>query len=300
MKIRHLKIFLAVYQEESITRAAEKLYMTQPAVTRAIKELESYYGVLLFERINQRLSVTEAGKQLYDYALHISEAFDRMEKGLRNWDELGVIRVGASVTLGCTILPLVINEFHKRHTGITVKSTIASGASLQRMLENNELDFALIEGGVAAENLVEEAFAEDRLILLLPLDCPLLAKSKVQLADLKDYNLLLPNNESVSRVLINHVFALHDLTVIPSMESVSAHAIVQFVHAGLGISFLPERMVRYSVESGFIASLPVEEEKFFRKNYIVRHKQKFLTKAAKSFIGLCHELAEQETGKKSV
>ena len=99
MTIRHMKIFAAVYREQSVTRAAESLHMTQPAVTRAIQEIEGYYGVRLFERINRRLSATESGKHLYARAVHIADAFDAMETELRNWDALGVLRVGASVTL---------------------------------------------------------------------------------------------------------------------------------------------------------------------------------------------------------
>lgn len=287
MTIRHMKIFVAVYQTGNITRAAEKLYMTQPVVTRTIQELERYYGVQLFERINQRISVTEAGKQFYAYALHIIDSFDQMEKGLRNWDELGVIRVGASVTLGSMLLPKVLKEFQTVHTGLTVRATVSNGTKLQSMLENNELDFALIEGGVAAENLVAEEFTEDRLVLLLPVDSELLDREELYLSDLVNYPLLLRENESVSRILLNHVFALHGLPLNPFMESVSVHAIVQGVHEGLGISFLPECLIRHSIESGFIATRPVADESFLRKNYIVRHKNKLLTASAKDFISLC-------------
>ena len=293
MTIRHMKIFVAVYQTGNMTRAAEILHLSQPVVSRIILELERYYGVQLFERINQRISVTEAGKQFYAYALHIIDSFDQMEKGLRNWDELGVIRVGASVTLGSMLLPKVLKKFQTDHAGITVRATVTNGTKLQRMLENNELDLALIEGTVTAENLLSEAFAEDRLILLLPTESELLARESVCLADLQGYPLLLRENESVSRILLNHVFALHGLPLEPFMESVSVHAIIQGIHEGLGISFLPERLVRHSIESGFIATRPVADESFLRKNYIVRHKNKLLSASAKDFIALCRCMAKE-------
>ena len=111
MTIRHMKIFLQVYALESITKAAEVLNMTQPAVTRAIQEMEHYYGVCLFERIGHRLSRMAAGEEFYAHALHIVEAFDRMEKELRDWDEIGRIRIGATNTLGCFFLPELLLEF---------------------------------------------------------------------------------------------------------------------------------------------------------------------------------------------
>lgn len=292
MTIRHLKIFIEVYQTGNITKAAKQLYMTQPVVSRTIRELERYYGIQLFERINQRISVTEAGQQFYAYALHIIDSFDRMEKSLRNWDELGVIRVGASVTLGSMLLPRVLKEYQSTHSGMTVKAAVTNGTKLQTMLEHNELDFALIEGNAAGENLVSEVLGEDRLILLLPPDSELLTRKRLVLSDLAPYPFLLREGESVSRLLLDHLFALHNLTVTPLMESVSTHAIVQGVHEGLGLSFLPERLVRHSVESGFIATRPVDDEDFLRKNYVVWHKNKLLPASAKDFIALCHRAAE--------
>ena len=100
MTLRHMKIFLAVYQTQHITKAAQQLRMTQPAVTRAIQEIESYYGIRLFERINRKLYITQTGTMFYTYAVHIVDSFDQMEKGLRDWDQLGLLRVGTTIALG--------------------------------------------------------------------------------------------------------------------------------------------------------------------------------------------------------
>lgn len=289
MTLRYLKIFIAVYQSGSITKAAKKLYMTQPVVSRSIQELEKYYGIQLFERINHHLSITEAGHKFYSYALHIIDSFDQMELNMKNWDELGIIRVGATVTPGSILLPKVLKEYRAIHPSITVKVTIANGTQLQKMLENNDLDFALIEGGIISEDLTTEELGEDRLILLLPPDSDLLSKKKIYLSDLASQPFLLRENGSVSRILINHIFALHNLSITPIMESVSTHAIVQGVHEGIGLSFLPEQLVKHSVESGFIATKTVVDESFQRKSYIVWHKNKLMPESAKDFIALCHD-----------
>lgn len=90
---------------ENTTKAAELLHMSQPAVSLAIREMEDYYGVALFDRIGRRLSITEAGKRFREYASHISTMFDDMEKTLRDWGHLGVLRVGASITVGSAFCP---------------------------------------------------------------------------------------------------------------------------------------------------------------------------------------------------
>ena len=134
MTLRHMRIFQKIYETQSVTRAAEALHMTQPAVTRALQELEKYYGLRLFERLNRRLTVTEAGRRMYDYALHLTETFDTMEKSLRDGERQGVLRVGASVRLGCSLLPQLARTFQEEHPGVEVRVRIANGELLRRDL----------------------------------------------------------------------------------------------------------------------------------------------------------------------
>ncbi|MBO5227523.1 MAG: LysR family transcriptional regulator [Lachnospiraceae bacterium] len=286
MTIRHLKIFIEVYKKNNVTHAADALHMTQPAVTRAIKEIENYYGIKLFERINKRLYVTEAGREFYSHAIHIADSFDIMEKRLRNWDELGIIRVGTTITLGNTLLPNVLADFSKTHPDMRVKSTVSNAENLQLALLDNRLDFAVIEGNVDNDQLHKEIISEDRLILILPPNDPRANASTLLLEDLTDSPLLLRENGSIGRSLLNHVFAIHDIPMAPAMESVSTQAIIHAVGKGLGISFLPEALVRPSLEAGIISTRIVDNENFVRNNYVVWHKHKFLTSSTKELIEL--------------
>lgn len=291
MTIRHLKIFIAVYHTGNITRASEQLHMTQPGVTRAIQELERYYGVRLFERVNRKLLVSESGKQFYAQALHIVDSFDAMEKGMRNWDEFGVLRVGATITLGNVLMPVVVSEFQKMRPHLRVEVTVCNGAQLQRALLDNQLDLALIEGDVSNDQLKKVPFAQDQLVLVLSGQDPLCQKETLYLCDLKDCRFLLRENGSVGRSFLNHVFAVHGLPLVPLWESTSTHAILQAVGMGLGISFLPKLLVRDELASGRIVTRPIEDESFLRSNYIVWHKNKFLTNSSKEFMQLCRATA---------
>ncbi len=289
MTVRHMKIFLMVYQTQNITKAARALHMTQPAVTRAIQEIEHYYGVSLFERMNRRLSVTEAGKQFYAQALHIVDSFDEMEKGLKNWDEQGTLRVGASISIGNFLLPKVVAGYQKKHPQLKVYVNISNGSRIQQMILDNQLDFALIEGEVVDEHLEKQPFARDQLVLVLPPDDPLAACDKVQLLDIKDRPFLLRENGSGGRNFLNHIFAVHDLPLEPVWESASTQAIVKAVHEGLGISFLPGQLVKNDLERGFVITRPVEDEPFSRTNYIIWHRNKYLTHTAKELMELCRQ-----------
>ena len=106
MTVRHMKIFKTVCECGcSITKAAEKLNMTQPAVSLAVSELENYYGIKLFDRISRRLYLSEAGKMFLEYANTITLTFDDMEKRIRSWEKTGVVRVGASISIGAMLMP---------------------------------------------------------------------------------------------------------------------------------------------------------------------------------------------------
>lgn len=294
MTIKHMRIFTIVYQEMNITRASEILHMTQPAVTRSIQELETYYGIRFFERINHRLFRTESGKEFYARALHIIESFDNLEKGIKNWDEIGVLRIGASITIGNFILPSVVSEFQKSHPNLHIKVTISNTENIQHDILDNKIDLALVEGNSSSEYIASELLTEDHLVLILPPDHPLLEKSSIYLKDLTDYSLLLRENGSAGRSFLNHIFAFHGIDITPMWESVSTQALVKAVAADLGISILSEQLVLQDLESGAIVSKSLEDEPFIRKNYIIWHQQKFLTHSAKEFITLCHSHVAQQ------
>lgn len=284
MTLRHLRVFLAVYQTQNVTRAAERLHMTQPTVTRAVQELERYYGVRLFERINRRLYVTQSGRQLYARAVHIVGSFDQMEKELKNWDEFGLLRIGATPTLASVLLPKTLMTFEKKHPKLRIRCSVENGTHLQEALADDRLDFALIEGEATAEHLHAEPFSVDRLILLLPPDDPRRNAPALTLRELVQSPLLLREKGSMGRSFLDRVFAAHELPLEPLMESISTHAIIQAVHAGLGISFLPQRLIRHSVESGFVATRAVDDEPFIRRNFAVWHEDKFLTQSARELL----------------
>lgn len=285
-----MKIFIAVYRAGNVTKAAEALYMTQPAVTRAIQELERHYGTRLFDRINRRLYVTEAGRQLYAYALHIVDSFAQLEQRLGNWDETGVLHIGASVTVGNFLLPRVLDTLRERHGGLRVRAVISNGQTLQEKLLDNQLDFAVIEESVRHDHLCSACIGQDRLVPVLPPGSPYKDRAPA-LAELAGQALLLREPGSAGRSFLDHVFAAHGLCAEPVLESVSTQALVQAVHRGLGISFLPERLVRPAIEGAYVATCRVADEDLVRGNHLVWHRHKFLTAPAKEAMKLFRTLA---------
>ena len=287
MTIRHMRIFAEVYQTENITKAAENLHMTQPAVSRAIQELEQYYGVKLFERMNRRLYVTECGKNYYSHVISILDLFDQTEQELREWDTQGKLRVGTSISIGTMLLPELTVSFRQMYPEIRVQASVSNSRTVQLALLQNELDVGLVEGVVTERDLHVEIFQQDRLLLIVGRDHPLRKKESVKLADLEQYDLLLREEGSAGRDFLDHVFAVRGLPLAPLWESTSTQALIQAVRMGIGISVLPEMLVRDAIDRGEVFGCPIDDEPLVRDNFLVWHKDKYLSKALQDFIRLC-------------
>lgn len=288
MTIRHLKIFLSVCDNGcNTTKAAEELHMTQPAVSLAIRELEQYYGVVLFDRIGRRLKITEAGQRFWEYASHIVTLFDDMEKGMRNWDSFGVLRVGASITIGSQFLPSYVEAFYSRYPGTEVRAVVGPSDQLEQKILSNELDFALIEGVTHIPSFVSREYMEDYLAVICPANGSFHQGQEITIEEFRKQKFLLREKGSGTREAFERVIEQAGFSVVPIWEAMSTTALVNAVINGLGISILPYRMVVGTLERGLVVSVNVKGLKFRRKFHIIYHKEKFLTSSAKEFIDLC-------------
>ena len=288
MTIRHLKIFLAVCDGGcNTTRAAEALTMAQPAVSLALKELEQYYGVVLFDRVGRHLQITAAGKRLWEYASHITSLFDDMEKGMRDWDTFGILRVGASITIGSQFLPNYVKAFYARHPGTEIRAVIEPSDRLEAQILSSDLDLALMEGMSHSPSLESEEYMEDHLVVICPARGRFVQGQTLTQEEFRSQKFLLRESGSGTRETFQRVMEEAGLSVEPIWEAMSTTALVNAVINGLGITVLPHRMVLGPLSKGLVVSVRVEGLEFRRKYYIVRHRAKYLTASARAFLDLC-------------
>lgn len=287
MTLRHLKIFVCVCQEMSITKAARRLFVSQPAISNAIKEMENYYQTPLFDRISKRLYLTESGKTVYQYALHINGLFDELEQTLSSQLDTQVLHIGSSITIGTHYMPDYIKTFSQLSPHIKTYVTIDSSEVIEKLILSNELDFALIEGSVHSQQIQSKAFKEDELALICAPKSPLLKKNTVTMEQIAKQPFLMREKNSGTRETVDALFALHYSPITPIWESTSTEAIIHAVAKGIGISILPLKLVQESINRGEISKLKVESLKLYRQFHIIYHKNKYLTPAALSFMNLC-------------
>ncbi len=287
MTLRHLKIFIAVCETGSTTAAAKKLFIVQPSISLAISELEKYYGIKLFDRIAKRLYITEAGKHLLQYATHIVGSFEDMEREVKNLDASGMIRVGASITIGNYLLPEYIKAFKEKFPGMEVKVIIDNSDSIQQYIIENRIDLGLIEGIVHNPFIVEQQFREDELIMICSNSHPLADKEDIEVTQIQKENFILREIGSAGREIFDSVMTLHGIEIDPIWESTSTQAIIRAVQANLGISVLPYLLVKDDLDRKEINQFKLKNIILNRKFSIIYHKSKFITQSAKEFIELC-------------
>ncbi|MBQ8333752.1 MAG: LysR family transcriptional regulator [Clostridia bacterium] len=295
MTIRHIKIFEAVCECGcNMTKAAECLHMTQPAVSLAVSELESYYGVKLFDRIARRLYLSDAGRTFREYAKTITLTFDDMEKTVRDWDARGIIRVGASISIGSMLLPGYVKSFRETHPDTTVKVKINRSDRLEQALSDNSIDFALIEGVVHDPALVCEDYMEDRLaVIVSPETCA--NGSVLEVSEFSAMPFLLREHGSGTREIFEAAMQAKSIPLPePLWESLSTAALMNAAEAGIGAAVVPWRMAAERIASGTVSEVFAQGIDFSRKYKIVYHRDKKLTGAALDFLELCRTAESRE------
>ena len=292
LTIRHMTVFQAVYRACSVTRAAESLHMTQPAVSRAVQEIEREYGVTLFDRMNRRLYPTADAHELYAWTLRITDACEAMDKSMLRRSGSGEIRVGATLSLGTCDLPMLTRRLSADMPGLTIRATVAPGAVLKAMLLDNRLDLALIEGDVQEESLLCRTFGSDALCLIAPPGHPLTELPAVTLADVAACPLLLRDESSVCRMQVDRLFMSNQLKAEPLWESASTQALVRAVAEGIGVSILPEKLVRRDAEEGVVRIVPVDGCDLSRPVNVVWHRSKYLNESMQRLIALLNNEEE--------
>ena len=281
---------MTVYQEESITRAAEKLHMTQPATSLAIREMEEYYHTKLFERSGRGIRVTSAGTRLYPSAARLLSLYDEMDAEMKNWDTSGKLRIGSSISIGSCILPQLINRFSKKYPELELYVKVDSSDVIEQNILENHLDFALIEGSVHSEKLKSSVFLDDELVPVCSRFHPLAGAEDIELDSLKKEHFLMREPNSGTRQLADSSFALKNFQIKPTWESTSTAALINAVSIGLGISILPKRMLEKQLRMHQIASFTIHDLDLKRHYSLIYHENKFVSPTMQEFFDMLEDI----------
>ncbi|WP_341539791.1 LysR family transcriptional regulator [Scopulibacillus darangshiensis] len=279
LNIESLKMFCLVVDEGSISQAARLAYVSQPAVTRQIHQLEDFYGALLFDRVDGRLAVTDIGKTLYPFAKAIVDDFNRSKETVQQatGEHNAILRVGASLTIGEYLLPSLLGRFKKQFPKIKVTLTIGNTPSVLEDLSHDVIDLALVEGIVENKGFTKENFADDELVLVHSPDHPWKDRTEISTKELTHEHMIWREATSGTRLIVENALKDHGgLDKIESyMELGSTQAIKSAVEAGLGVSILSRLTVARELKEGHLGEIKMAGVDLKRDLWMVKKPQRF-------------------------
>lgn len=280
MADRRLQVFHTVARLLSFTKAAETLHMTQPAVTFQVRQLEEYFNTRLFDRTHNRISLTEAGERVFQYADRIFDLYSDMENAVREMtgEIRGALTVGASTTIAEYMLPTLLGNFGHRFPEVTIHLRVSNSEGIVSMVENNTIDLGVVEAPVGNKNLVVEVCRMDRLVAIVPPSHDLADRNSVTLAELLKYPFICREEGSGTREVISEYMNIHmggcDSEMNITMELGSPEAVKGAVEAGMGVSVVSRATVQKELKLQTLRAIdldPVLERPFS----FVHQKQKF-------------------------
>ena len=286
MTIRHLKVFITVCKHGSMTKAAEELFIAQPAVSNTISEIEKNYNVVLFDRINKRLHLTDEGKNLYIKAQEVVNAFEEFEEQAQNSSLKPILKIGSSLTIGKQQMPRLVRSI-KENFNVDIQISVNQTSVIENKIANGLLDFGFIQGRPSDPNIISRLIDTNTLIAACGRDYDM--PDSVTLKELCQYDLLLREDESVSREFLDHIFALENLSVTPVMESISNQALISAAVQNLGVTVLPEALLKRRLENGTLRKITVSDYEFTRNSYIIYHKNKTFGSVKNEIFDFCYK-----------
>jgi DNA-binding transcriptional LysR family regulator len=286
MNLRELKIFVTVCESKSMSAAATKLYITQPAISQTISELENKLNVKLFERIKRRLKLTYSGKVLLKYSKRILNLVDETQNTIEDIVNMnqGQLRIGASTTIGTYLLPQIMSKFQQKHKEIDLPFIIDNTSIIEKMILNNTIDLGLVEGPVHSEDIFIEHFFDDQLYLMCSTRHKWSDWKTINPVKLKEANLIMREKGSGTRKIIENIITKFDISYQITHTFNNIESIKKAIEANLGVSILPEISVKKEMIKGKITKLNLSGIEFKRKFSIIYHRDKYHSKIFKKFI----------------
>ncbi len=298
MEISQLEVFLAVAREGGFSRAAEKLFRTQSAVSQAIRKLESEIGEPLFDRSTRDGIMTDAGRVLQEYAERLLNLRENAREALTELRELqkGRLVVGANEFTALYLLR-VLAEFRRLHPAIRVVVQRSLGSHIPDDVRRHNYEFGVLTYDPQDPELASVVVYSDELIFVVPPQHPLARESQVSIRQLGAESFVAhivpsPYREKVIQAFEKHKTPLHMGVELPTLQ-----AIKRFVAMGNGVAFLPVISVEDEIARGELVRIPVQELRVHRKLRLIYRKSAALSHAGRAFLKIAESVADTQGGR---
>ena len=282
--LRQLQVFEKVASRLNYSRAAEELFLSQPAVSMQIKQLEAHIGLPLFEQMGKKIFLTEAGRELFHYSRNITQQLAEMQALFEEMKGLGQGRLTLSVVNTANYFtPQLLARFCRRYPGINVNLHVANRDAVLKQLADNSTDLAIMGQPPDAMDVSAESFLDNPLVVIAAPGHPLTKLKRVKFARLATETFLSREPGSGTRSAMERIFAEHGIQPHISMEMETNEAIKQAVQAGMGLGILSLHSIELELETKRLAILNVEHFPLLRHWFVVHRSSTRLSGAALAF-----------------
>jgi LysR family transcriptional regulator, low CO2-responsive transcriptional regulator len=291
---RQLRVFEAVARNLSYSRAAEELFLTQPAVSMQIKQLEESAGLPMFEQLGKKIFLTEAGREMFHYARVIANQLAEAEavltelKGLRR----GKLNISV-VSTANYFAPQLLAVFCRRFDNVTLSLNVVNRETLLAQLKDNEMDMAIMGQPPEGQDIDATPFMENPLVVIASPDHPLANARGIAPALLAGETFIVREPGSGTRGAMERFFQQHGMTLNTGMEMSTTEAIKQAVQAGMGLAVVSRHTIALELETRRLAILDVESFPILRHWHVAHRKGKRLSAVAQAFKDFLLGEAEQ-------
>jgi Transcriptional regulator len=291
MEIRMIETFLKIVQFNSFTKAAEDLGYVQSTVTGQIKQLEEELGIPLFERIGNRIKLTEAGEKFTSYAYELS-AMIKQAKTVVSEDNnpSGSLKIGAVDSLCSSIMPKLVKEYSDKYNQVRISLEIASSVELEQMIKNGQIDAALYIGfnNLNGETILSDTYIQ-QLVVVGGSHNLYADRGRISVEEMSEQKMILTEKECQYHKVIMQLFQERGYVPDILLETGSTEIIKKFVQANTGISLLPEITVLQEIEKGDLIKLDTDIELPNVYIQIAVHKNKWKSIALEKFLEIARE-----------
>jgi len=287
LDIRHLKLIVAVTEEKSVTKAGERLHLTQSALSHQLRDIEERLGTPLFLRLNKKMVLTQAGERLLYSARQILEELKRAEDDLKQMTDNhhGALRLSTECYTCYHWLPELLREFSQQYPKVEVNVVAETTHQPLPALLNGKLDLAIVSTVSRDKRLLYKPLFKDELVAILPPAHPLTARPYLRARDFADQHLVLyvpPKDSDLYQMVLTPAgIAPAKLSVMQLTE-----AIIEMVKADMGISVLARWAVQEQIEAGTIVARPVTRKGLFRQWSAAFLKHDFVPAYVNDFVEL--------------
>jgi len=293
-----LKSFYTVAKLGSFSKAAKSLYLTQPAVSTQIKDLEREYNTKLFDRIGRSIRLTQSGEILMPYVKSILDTIDESHLAVNVMKKAGEgsVKLGVSELPGARLIPSCISVFLKQYPHVNFAITAKKSSVILDMIRNNKLDMGIVGSSypeITKTDITGTTIYKDRIVVAISRDHPLAESDEIQVKDLSDIPVIVSLKNTVSRQAIDRLFNKLGIPYRIAYEIDNKEMIKTMVEKNMGIAFFSYLEIKKESESGWIKTLNISDYPFYRYILAVHHKNKELSPSQKAF----HDFLIENVGK---